>query len=402
MVAATTSKRIAGSDELPAIAQLKPEARLKRLKGLDELAGEQARNRGGDVHRMAEARLYGVELQLPDDAPGAAYQPIVAKMMAELAPEMVAAEFVAINRTLNLSGYGGTGDAVLKIDGGLWIVDWKSRGEDSDHAAYGGEGAQVAAYHGAEYWIVDDGQGGAKRIRPLELAGGLIVSIKPDSYEVFPVDLAKAFDHWAATHAWWIAQQSAGRSIGRKWAPGRTRGAGGTTPAPLTQQLAAQRMAVDKARPLSSVARPPQHSPEPPPVQPKATEIPPVADEDDWPADEGDINVARARYEMGMTPPQREWTGARVKEAIAAGVDFRVSQKQTQRRADLYCALTEWVTGPHWDADDDATWRAVLHHATDDASVLWPLMSVGEILGRLDMTQARQLRQSVADITKGE
>jgi hypothetical protein len=29
-------------------------------------------------------------------------------------------------------------------------------------------------------------------------------------------------------------------------------------------------------------------------------------------------------------------------------------------------------------------------------------MSVGEILGRLDMTQARQLRQSVADITKGE
>jgi hypothetical protein len=213
----------------------------------------------------------------------------------------------------------------------------------------------------------------------------------------------KAFDLWTATHAWWVAQQGDTKTIGRKWAP-RSRGVGVTTsaPAPLTQQLAARRMAVDKARPLRSVAEPPQHSPEPVPVQPEATETPTVAQEDNRPADVGDINVARARFQMGMTPPQREWTGTRVKEAIDTGHDFRVTKNPTQRNADLYTALTDWACGPDFNPHDDTGWRAVLHLATDDPSVLWPLLATGEILGRMTPSQAKQLRTNVADITKGE
>jgi hypothetical protein len=100
-----------------------------------------------------------------------------------------------------------------------------------------------------------------------------------------------------------------------------------------------------------------------------------------------------------MTPPQRTWTGARVKEAIDTGHDFRVSGNPTQRNADLYSALTDWVCGPTFDPDDDTTWRAVLHLATDDPSVLWPLLTTGEILGRLTPSQAKRLRDTVADIT---
>jgi hypothetical protein len=189
IVANTTAKRIAQSNELAAIAAQPPEARLKRLKGIDETAGEQARNRGSNVHRVAEAHLYGAEMHLAYDAPGYDYQPIVERMFLELAPRLVAAEFVAIHRTLNGAGYGGTGDAVLDIADRLYLVDWKTRGGDSDHGAYPNEAAQIAAYAGAQYWIVDDGQGGARRIRPLELDGGLIISIKTDSYEIYPVQL---------------------------------------------------------------------------------------------------------------------------------------------------------------------------------------------------------------------
>jgi hypothetical protein len=79
----------------------------------------------------------------------------------------------------------------------------------------------VSAYGRADYWIVgcDESLNGAKRIKPLDLAGGLIVSIKPDSYECFPIDLDEGFDYWTDLHAWWQARRSERRPVGRKWAP---------------------------------------------------------------------------------------------------------------------------------------------------------------------------------------
>lgn len=226
------AKRLAKDpSQLVQIAKLDSEfERKERINLMSDAGLGKASDRGTIVHQHAEAKLMNrlPIYQLADEV-----KPYIRTLEAFFAaynPTLVAAEFVAIHRTLNAHGvkrgneyhgYGGTGDAVVEIDGKLWLVDWKSRAEDSDHKAYPEEGAQVSAYGRADYWIVGDSESpnGAKRIRPLDLAGGLIVSIKPDSYECYPIDLDEGFEFWTDLHAWWQARRSERRPVGRKWAP---------------------------------------------------------------------------------------------------------------------------------------------------------------------------------------
>jgi hypothetical protein len=179
-------KRVAHSAELADIAALGNEARYERVKVVDKLERNRAFARGHNVHTYAECKLYDTACPLGPDAAGAHYFPVVDRFFADYQPELVAAEFVAIHRDLNGVGYGGTSDALVRIGGNTYIIDWKSRGEESDHGAYPEEAAQLGAYWGAQYIIVE-GERGAQRMRMPAVDGGLIVSIKPDSYEVYPV-----------------------------------------------------------------------------------------------------------------------------------------------------------------------------------------------------------------------
>ena len=81
----------------------------------------------------------------------------------------------------------------------------------------------MGGYGRAQYIIIDDDDPdnphGAKRAPIPELDGGLIISIKSDSYEVYPVDLDRAFDHFTALHAWWVARRDERKAVGRKWPP---------------------------------------------------------------------------------------------------------------------------------------------------------------------------------------
>jgi len=235
------AKRLAKApSQLVEIGKLDSETERKaRINLLSDEGLGQASGRGTIVHAHAEAVLGN---RLPLYELNDVVKPYIARLedfFAAYNPTLVAAEFVAINRKMNehnlhrgnkFMGYGGTGDAVVEIDGKLWLVDWKSRAEDSDHKAYAEEGAKVAAYGRADYWIVgcDESINGAKRVKPLDLAGGLIVSIKPDSYECFPIDLDEGFAYWTDLHAWWQARRSETRAVGRKWAPR----------VPVTSQLA--------------------------------------------------------------------------------------------------------------------------------------------------------------------
>lgn len=207
------------------IAGLEFDALHDVLKSIDKNGLKAAGQRGTDVHTVAEAKLRGQVAALLPNAAGARWLPAVEAFFDAYQPKLVAAEVVAVNRGLNGVGYGGTFDAIVEIDGALYLIDWKSRGEDSRHGAYPEEAAQIAAYAAADYIIVDDGAGGAKRQLLPELAGGLIVSIKPDGYKVFPVDLGKAQGHWCSLHAWWVARRDERVAIGNPWAP---RGAIGT------------------------------------------------------------------------------------------------------------------------------------------------------------------------------
>jgi hypothetical protein len=211
-------KRVAlALDENPEeLVGLPYDARYERLKTINKLGLERAAARGTQVHTYFERALRGQELATPFDNPtGALYLDAVKAFLDEQQPELVAAELVCINRDLNGVGYGGTADCILRINGGVYKVDWKSRGEDSDHGAYAEEAAQIGGYADADYFIGE----GPQRMPMPALDGGLIVSIKPDGYRLFPVDLDKAVKQWRALHAWWVARRTEHEPVGKPWAP---------------------------------------------------------------------------------------------------------------------------------------------------------------------------------------
>jgi hypothetical protein len=170
------------------------------FKAADKKAKNLAFNRGTIIHLWFEDLLNGRlmrdftewgELAARNLAPAALeealqYQGAITEWFAQHQPELVAAEIVCIHRDLNGVGYGGTADAIVNIDGKLYLVDWKSRG--SDHDAYPEEAGQVAALAGAQYMIIEGASGPVRSLIP-ELAGGLIVSIKTDGCRTYPVML---------------------------------------------------------------------------------------------------------------------------------------------------------------------------------------------------------------------
>jgi hypothetical protein len=157
-------------------------------------------NRGSIIHLWKEDLLAGrqprefseLDLAAHRFAPAALdeakrFRDAILEWHATYQPELYAAEVVCIHRTLNGVGYGGTADAIIRIDGSLYLVDWKSRG--SDHDAYPEEAGQVAALAGAEYMIITGPDGEPTRALVPRLEGGLIVSIKTDGCRTYPVML---------------------------------------------------------------------------------------------------------------------------------------------------------------------------------------------------------------------
>jgi hypothetical protein len=194
--------RFAGLDAVTAATE---------MRRINEEGLKSASARGTGVHSRIEAMLAG--LPVPADAAGMEYQATLDAFVAQYEPTSVLAEFVCFNRTLNGHGYAGTCDAIVDIKGKNYIVDWKSRGEDSRHSAYSQEGAQIGAYSMADYIVVDR----ERRAMP-HLDGGLIVSLRPDGdFAIYPIELEAARQHFIDLHAWWVARQSERDAIGRMW-----------------------------------------------------------------------------------------------------------------------------------------------------------------------------------------
>ena len=177
-----------------------PDDVYEQFKAADKKARFIAFNRGTIIHYWHEDLLNGRPMRTFTDwdleadrlSPIALkeaerYQDSIAAWFNSYQPELVAAEFVCIHRTLNGVGYGGTGDAIVRIDGKLYLADWKSRG--SDHDCYPEEAGQVAALGGAQYMIIQGADGSPVRALIPPLAGGLIVSIKTDGCRTYPVML---------------------------------------------------------------------------------------------------------------------------------------------------------------------------------------------------------------------
>lgn len=209
--ATTDPDRIHQIANLPTVGE-----RYDAFQSINKRGLEQAANRGTGVHLYCEALLNGTSTELIPSGEWQNYRAAVDAFFDQHQPELVAAEYVVINRTMNGVGYGGTPDAIVRIQGELWAIDWKSRGDDSAHGAYPEEADQIAAGLLADYMIVEGPTGPERRPVPT-VAGGLIVSIKTDGCRAYPVDPFSTL--WRDRHAWWCARRREREAIGRPWAP---------------------------------------------------------------------------------------------------------------------------------------------------------------------------------------
>lgn len=429
----TSLKRIAHADDLAELATKGFFERYEQFKVINKLDLSAAMRRGTNVHTWAECIAYGVPQYLSKSAEGSNYFPIVDQLFADLNPKLIAAEFVCIHRSLHGIGYGGTSDGIFEIDGKRYMVDWKSRGEDSNHDVYPEEAGQIGGYVGCDYIIIEDDDPsnphGAKRTDMPKLDGGLIVSIKPDSYEVYPIELDKAIEHFHAMHAWWNARRIEGQTTGPKWAPRRA--------VPLEQQLAesiehverkkalyarldkmtkaqqatfAERVGSIDRESLVSVERLMDDIENPPSVLDIARER--MAKDAEREAarrlsgeggdpDPDDVKLFELRWDMNMTAAAKRWVARVVQEGIDGGVDFRLSTLSSQRRADIYNAITEWST--YYDENDDRVFRAAIGAIASTAIVMNNIetLSIGRLIGSLTTTEAAALRNLVTEIVEG-
>jgi hypothetical protein len=468
-VSQSTVKSASGSDwsnvtikRVAAIVESDP----GRFAGLDaEAIGAEMRRinaeglkaaalRGTNVHLVAEAMLNGEPQPLTPGQPGHEYIEAVEAFFAQYQPEPILAEYVCFNRTLHGRGYACTADALVRIKGKVYAIDWKSRGDDSRHGCYATEAAQLGAIRSAEYMIVD----GERRPIP-QIDGGLIVSIKPDGFAVYPVDLAAAAEHWTHAHAWWVARQDERAPIGRMWPKAKTQiasaGTAGVAPSDVhaeVERSAGSDPAPDPALELANsiadwggelkkllAAEWPSGVPTPGRVRKgEATWTPEqlvraqaaineiVGPFDDPPTkrqpyrhvevetspsriDDGrvlDADVVDSLLATIKGSPVRSIVNGWLREAADASMSWQPRNGHRERHVEITraaYALASIIHDAPEDADD-ATFgevvRAVLSASTDSEQALMPANPIGVVLAHLSIAEARhaaEVAQSVRD-----
>jgi hypothetical protein len=113
------------------------------------------------------------------------------------------------------------------------------------------------------------------------------------------------------------------------------------------------------------------------------------------PAAADDVQLFELTWDMGLNNAGRRWVTQVVNEAIEARVDFRFSALESQRRCDLFCALTEYATVDEFDENNDRPFRLML----DQIGTYPDLHSapLGKLIGSLGMEQAAALRLLISE-----
>lgn len=447
-----TVNRLAGlaSPELRRIAELDATQRADAVRSHEKLAKQIAFGRGTIVHLWAEDLAAGLAPRVIDDGwlvangyPAAArdeaeqYRSALCDFFQTYQPERVAAEYVTIHRTLNGYGYGATPDGLMRIQGELVAVDWKSRSANSSHAAYPEEAAQIAAGVRAEYMVTRAGGQAERRLIP-EVTGGYVVSIKPDSARLYPIDIDKAWEHFSHLHEWWTHRLDEKAAIGRV-RPFRTSTAGpsepctaasttaseptplvvpdeGSSPASASspspdrrEQLLARYVqlavadqerfialgvnkddldaiekALDDIDPFVGGAPAPS-TPEPTPT----VETPILAPLDDEGADvDGYEFDALERDFSALDTEAQLWMSTVIAEGMRAGVAFHANKstgRRTERRLQLYVGLM--ALGASGNGNDDMV-REIVATVLDTDAAFFPSLTCGYVVGSLDAANA--------------
>lgn len=159
---------------------------LPRMAAVDLMKREALRYTGAAadigtaVHELAEKYVRGEELELdvPIDGTDGHIRQFV-QFLADFSPEYLMVEATVY---CEKPRYAGTLDAIVEIPGmGTFVLDIKTGGVWPEAAL------QLAAYANADYAIV--GPPWAQQEIP-HIDGGLILQLKPRSYQLVPVDVA--------------------------------------------------------------------------------------------------------------------------------------------------------------------------------------------------------------------
>lgn len=117
------------------------QATVDALRKAADKKKREAGDMGTRIHTIAEAMLAGREFTAsPEEAP---FADAVARFLAERSVEPIAVEQMVANLHY---GYAGTFDLVARIDGDVWLLDWKT-----SKSVYREYSLQLAAYAAAEF-----------------------------------------------------------------------------------------------------------------------------------------------------------------------------------------------------------------------------------------------------------
>lgn len=187
-------------------SNLDPKVAIDVISKEHDRIRDRGANRGSAVHHGLEAIAGGKPLDEIVDHEIADWIPAMRQLILDVQPEWVLSEAVAISRTL---GYGGTLDAIWRIDGAYYLIDFKSRAAGKVDTCYDEEGVQLGLYGAADYVIVQDGTNAVRRRLP-DLAGGLVISIAPEGHRLYPVDLDVAREAATVLRQFWQVQADKG------------------------------------------------------------------------------------------------------------------------------------------------------------------------------------------------
>jgi hypothetical protein len=167
-------------DHWDELGELKPAARLNKLKRARYEARDAAAKRGTEVHRAAEKLLAGQPAQVPEELAG--HVESYARFLDEFSVEPVHVEFSCVSYKW---GYAGTADLcawlqIPRFGRVLTLDDCKT----SRSGIYGETALQLAGYRYADVWLID-----GKEVTPDPVEHCYGIHVRADGYDLLPLEV---------------------------------------------------------------------------------------------------------------------------------------------------------------------------------------------------------------------
>jgi hypothetical protein len=202
------------------LSELPWATRLNTLRRSRYLTTNPAKNRGIEVHKLAEADIWGESdesVPMPEELRG--YVEAYRDFLRVMTPKPVATELVVANKKLR---YCGRTDLIADLpdlwwDGDVipacrWMLDLKT----GEKGVYAEAALQLCGYQHADTFAANDGQEPDERpMSWLQVERCGVVHLSSDAWELRPVDTGK--DTWTAfRYLLWLYRQQESESM-RGW-----------------------------------------------------------------------------------------------------------------------------------------------------------------------------------------